>query len=128
VRVLTSRDRPAYTTSRLVPEGAEIGREELLELEAKMHERTGGGHLLFLTPEEVPATGEELADLVLRALGRGVRALAFASELTYCSACRQAFRGQHPKCPACGRVSTIARLERTPHGYAWRPRGGGRAW
>ncbi|RLI36336.1 hypothetical protein DRO60_05885 [Candidatus Bathyarchaeota archaeon] len=128
VKVLTSRERPVYTTSRLVPESADVSREELLELEAKMHKRASGGHLLFLTPDEVPATGEELADLVLMALGKGVRALAFASELTYCSACRQAFRDQHPKCPACGRVSTITRLERTLHGYAWRPRGGERAW
>ena len=126
--MLTSRERPAYTTSRLVPEGTDVSREEFLELEAKMHERTSGGHLLFLTPEEVPAIVEELPNLVLKALDKGVRALAFASELTYCSACRQAFRGQHPKCPACGRVSTITRLERTPHGYAWRPRGGERAW
>ena len=128
VRLLTPRDRPAYTTSRLAVEGAGLEASEVLRLEGLLHEKVPGGALLFLPPERADHEPEALAAQVLEALSAGVRALAFSSELTYCSACRMAFKGIHPKCPACGRVSTISRLTRKPHGYVLAPGGGEGAW
>ncbi len=117
VRLLAPRDKPSYTAGCLVPDDAGVDLGELLELEAILHQNTPGGHLLFLPPKADSLDRESLLSLTLEALGKGVRALTYPMDLTYCSACHEVFRGRHPKCPACGRVSTISQLVRRPEGY-----------
>ena len=120
VKTFGPRERPAYTSGTMLPDGADVDIEERLELEAVLHAGATGGHLLFLTPDEMGMgglTAEELVEMTLRALRKGVGALAYPAELTYCSACGRAFRGRFPKCPSCGRVSSITRLVRKAGGY-----------
>ena len=124
VVVFGPRDRPCYTSGELTPEGAELDLEERLELEGILGAWAPGGQLLFIQPEEARMGPEELAELTIRALGYGICALAYPAELTYCSACNRAFRGSWPKCPSCGRVSTISRFIRRPEGYVREPGGG----
>lgn len=121
VKVLGPREKPSYTVGRMAPDGS-LGPEELMELEGLLHGRTPGGHLLFLAPDE-EASPEELAQLTLEASKKGVRAISYPSEITYCSACSSSFKGHFPKCPLCGRVSTIMRLVRVPEGYVREPVG-----
>ena len=116
VRILGPRDKPVYTAGLLPPDTG-LSLEERIELEARLHKRIPGGSLLFLAPDELDLDPPGLAGITLKALGRGVRAISYPSDLTYCSACGRAFRGSYPKCPACGRVSTITGFTRSPEGY-----------
>ena len=126
VRIFGPRERPSYTSGLMVPNNADVYIDERLELEALLHSEARGGHLLFITPEWMSSRGptaEDLVDMTLRALEKGINALSYPTEITYCSACQEAFRGRFPKCPSCGRVSSITRFVRTARGYAPAPRG-----
>ena len=123
VRVLGPREKPSYTSNRLVPDNADLELDELMEIEAFLHQKTPGGQLLFLTPDEEPSSAEELAQITLEALEKGLRTVSYPSEITYCSACSLSFRGSFPKCPSCGRVSTVVRFVRTTEGYVREPVG-----
>ena len=126
VKTFGPRERPSYTSAMIVPNGISISIDEKLELEALLHSKARGGHLLFLAPESMSLggrTAEGLADITLRALEKGVGAISYPIEITYCSACREAFGGRFPKCPSCGRVSTITRFVRKARGYVREPGG-----
>jgi len=124
VRTFGPREKPSYTSGVMVPDEADIDLDARLKLEALLHSGAPGGHLLLLTPEPICSggpTAEELADITLKALREGVGALSYPAEITYCSACRRAFRGKSPKCPSCGRVSSITRFVRKAGGYVREP-------
>ena len=121
VRVLGPREEPVYTAGHMTPPGG-LDLGEALELEALLHQRTPGGHIFMAVPEGRPSA-EELLGLTEEARRRGVRAISYPSEITYCSACSLSFRGSFPKCPSCGRVSTVVRLVRTAEGYVREPLG-----
>ncbi|RLI39549.1 hypothetical protein DRO60_00905 [Candidatus Bathyarchaeota archaeon] len=128
VKVLSSREEPKYTSGCLTPNNACLDLEERLRMEALLHRETPGGHLLFVAPDELRDGPEGLARLTMMALEEGVKAIAYPREITYCSACARAFRGHHPKCPSCGRVSTISRYVRRAEGYVKVVGGGERTW
>ena len=128
VKVLGRREEPTYTSNALVPDAVCLELGEKLRIEALLHRETPGGHLLFVAPDGAEAGPEELAQITMEAFSRGVRAVAYPSELTFCSACATAFKGRYPKCPACGRVSTISRYVRKAEGYVRAYGGGDEAW
>ncbi|RLI06231.1 hypothetical protein DRO32_05665, partial [Candidatus Bathyarchaeota archaeon] len=123
VRVLGPREKPSYTAGRLVPEASGLGLEELMEVEAILHRATPGGQLLFLPPEPDALSADALAHITQVAAEKGLRNISYPAEVTYCSACSLSFRGSFPKCPSCGRVSTITRFVRTPEGFVREPVG-----
>ena len=126
VRTFGPREEPCYTSGIMVPDGIGMDIDDRLGLEAILHAGARGGHLLFLTPRIASLRGptaEELACITLSALRKGIGAISYPVEITYCSACREAFRGRLPKCPSCGRVSSITRFVRTARGYVREPGG-----
>jgi len=128
VKVLSSRSDPRYTACTLTLDADALELEERLSIEALLQQETPGGHLLLMTPDKDCLSWEGLAQVTMMALKEGVKAIAYPYELTFCSACHTTFKGHYPKCPACGRVSTIARYVRKAEGYVRASGGGEKAW
>lgn len=109
-------DRPYYTHSLVVPGEVQLPMSERLQLEAKFHPLSKGGHL---TP--LPLEAESDSEALLRQTkdiceNYDVGLFVYSPRLSYCSSCQKTYIGNLARCLNCGSTE-MARYRRVTNRY-----------
>ena len=116
VKAQGDKNQPFYTHATVVSKADEIPLEDYLSVEGRFHKLTPGGHLALIPvaaarsePEELLSHTKEIAST--HSLGF----YTYRVSIIYCSNCQKTFRGDALKCPVCGSVGAVTRLNSPVH-------------
>ncbi len=103
-----TRERPYLTNSCHVPYDVELDVVDRVELEARFHPLTLGGHIAHIWLGERVDFPETLAKFGVRLMRKNtVGFLAFTRDYSVCDRCQRTYEGVVERCPECGTRTTV---------------------
>jgi len=111
VKAQGDKNRPFYTHSTVLSKSADIPLEDYLKLEGKFHGLTPGGHLAMIPIDGSEVDPENLLSITKKIIN--MHSLGFYTyrvNIAYCSNCQRTFSGDMVKCPNCGSLNAVTRL------------------
>ncbi len=116
VYIQYEKDHPYYTPSLVVPGEAQLPPLERLQLEARLHSLSKGGHLTDVPLENRPSSEELLEETKDICAKYDVGLFVYSHRLSYCGGCQRTYIGHLAKCPSCGSTN-MARYMRFTNRY-----------
>ncbi len=113
-----TREAPYYTDLMALPLEAEFPLGDRLQIEAKIHPLTQGGHLAIIDLDEPEQNPEYLMRQTDKICGTyTIGAFAYNRGLSHCANCKKTYGGLLRKCPSCGSTASLTLWSRSSARY-----------